>query len=56
MMSKTEAHYGEGMPQSHCGICRYFLPQAKRCRKVEGEITSSMWCKLFSRKQKERAF
>ena len=49
--TKEEVDYSEGMPKSHCGICRYFIAKDQGCEKVQGHILARMWCKLFERKR-----
>jgi len=46
--TKEAVDYGEGMPQSHCGICKHFI-EPDGCALVEGVIKAEDWCKLFER-------
>lgn len=45
--AKADVDYSAGMPESHCGICRYYSNES--CEKVEGKINPSFWCELFER-------
>lgn len=33
-----------------CELCKYFLPEKKKCQKVEGFIAPQAWCKRFKPK------
>lgn len=50
--SKSEVNYGQGMPESHCGICEHFIEGSSACTKVRGVIFASKWCKLFKREER----
>ena len=59
--SKSEAEYGEGKPQHHCGhlfsgdthYCRHFLTEKTtttgHCDIVAGSIRRDAGCKFFER-------
>lgn len=48
--SKADAQYQDKPHASQlCGICAYFIAPSS-CRKVEGEIRPTGWCKYFERK------
>ena len=51
-VSKRLAHYGGGMKQSHCSICRHFEPP-DACEYVEGVINPQAWCKFFETKKRK---
>jgi len=46
--SKASVNYSKGMPESHCGICRYFQPP-NACQLVAGHIVPDYWCRLFKK-------
>jgi 8-oxo-dGTP pyrophosphatase MutT (NUDIX family) len=48
--AKAAVDYGEGMPQSHCGICKQFIAP-DGCTVVEGTIRAEDWCKLFVKRE-----
>jgi len=50
---KDEVDYSAGMPQSHCGICKYYIGKENvgHCTKVYGMIRASAWCRLFQKKE-----
>lgn len=51
-VSKSSVDYSPGMPKSHCGICAHYEARGQDrgpCERVEGEVQSSYWCKLFRR-------
>jgi hypothetical protein len=50
-ISKEAAHYGEGKPSHHCGICEYFRPMSDGCERVNGRITAEDGCRFFERKR-----
>ena len=46
--TKDSVDYSQGMPKSHCGICRYYEFDTQTCEKVRGHIHPDMWCKLWA--------
>ena len=50
---KSEVDYSPGMVGSRCGLCQFFVPTAdgNECKKVQGTIGRSMWCKLFKKRK-----
>lgn len=57
---KEDVSYSTGHVHSHCGptyikdrnYCRHFIPRTTplgECEKVEGKISRTYWCELFSR-------
>jgi hypothetical protein len=62
-ISKSEARYGRGTQQEHCGqsfaddrnYCRHFIAPSNpgsdtgTCTEVSGSIGRVYWCKLFSK-------
>jgi hypothetical protein len=47
-VAKPVVNYSKGMPQSHCGICRFY--HDKTCTKVQGKIDPAYWCRLYEKK------
>jgi uncharacterized protein len=47
-VSAASVDYGPGMPESHCGICRFFTAP-HGCSRVIEPVDADGWCKLFSR-------
>lgn len=53
-VSKTSVNYSEGMKQSRCSNCQFYIPDttwAGECKKVSGAIDPDYWCKLFKPKR-----
>lgn len=65
-ISKSEAQYGRGTREEHCGrafeadtgYCRYFISPTNptsdtgTCTQVTGSIGRVYWCRLWSRARK----
>lgn len=49
-ISKTEAKYGPGKPEHHCGICEYYSRYT--CKIVAGRIEPEDGCRFFEPKDK----
>lgn len=46
--SKQTAHYRDGSPHKHCGLCTMFRPP-KTCTAVAGDIKPMGLCDYFKR-------
>lgn len=49
--TKETVGYSKGHPKEHCGICKSFIAP-HNCKKVEGTIEASMWCRLYTKLEK----
>jgi len=54
--TKEAAQYtSKGTEREHCGICHYFIPDRRECKKIEGRVVFGGWCKFWERLPRKAA-